>query len=156
MLAALFCFVFFFQAEDGIRDGRVTGVQTCALPISAVGALATGVAWGAGLLEGPAPWVALVACLPLATVLVLCAAIAGHRGRVSPGTLATAFGLGELGGPVYLLGWVLLGPLLAEAVLTVTAGLVVQAAPRPGALPGAVVGAALLLSAVLGAQLAYV
>src|SRR4051794_32295702 len=23
----------FFQAEDGIRDGRVTGVQTCALPI---------------------------------------------------------------------------------------------------------------------------
>src|SRR5690348_17359859 len=27
-------FFFFFQAEDGIRDGRVTGVQTCALPIS--------------------------------------------------------------------------------------------------------------------------
>src|SRR4051794_41253137 len=26
---------FFFQAEDGIRDGRVTGVQTCALPIFA-------------------------------------------------------------------------------------------------------------------------
>src|SRR5690348_11930867 len=25
---------FFFQAEDGIRGGRVTGVQTCALPIS--------------------------------------------------------------------------------------------------------------------------
>src|SRR6266487_4190901 len=24
---------FFFQAEDGIRDGRVTGVKTCALPI---------------------------------------------------------------------------------------------------------------------------
>src|SRR2546425_10318237 len=27
-------FVFFFQAEDGIRDKLVTGVQTCALPIS--------------------------------------------------------------------------------------------------------------------------
>src|SRR5260370_30634832 len=27
-----FC-VFFFQAEDGIRDSSVTGVQTCALPI---------------------------------------------------------------------------------------------------------------------------
>src|SRR5439155_9427573 len=26
-------FVFFFQAEDGIRGGHVTGVQTCALPI---------------------------------------------------------------------------------------------------------------------------
>src|SRR5439155_199280 len=29
-----FCCFFFFQAEDGIRDGHVTGVQTCALPIS--------------------------------------------------------------------------------------------------------------------------
>src|SRR6267154_4468654 len=29
----MICFFFFFQAEDGIRDGRVTGVQTCALPI---------------------------------------------------------------------------------------------------------------------------
>src|SRR5207253_3976890 len=28
------CRSFFFQAEDGIRDGHVTGVQTCALPIS--------------------------------------------------------------------------------------------------------------------------
>src|SRR5688500_20206624 len=27
-------FSFFFQAEDGIRDYKVTGVQTCALPIS--------------------------------------------------------------------------------------------------------------------------
>src|SRR5260370_6991201 len=27
-------FFFFFQAEDGIRDSSVTGVQTCALPIS--------------------------------------------------------------------------------------------------------------------------
>src|SRR2546430_5073869 len=30
----LFIFFFFFQAEDGIRDLTVTGVQTCALPIS--------------------------------------------------------------------------------------------------------------------------
>src|SRR6266498_2730862 len=34
---------FFFQAEDGIRDADVTGVQTCALPISA----------GHGMVEGP-------------------------------------------------------------------------------------------------------
>ena len=32
----LFSYVFFFQAEDGIRDRDVTGVQTCALPISLV------------------------------------------------------------------------------------------------------------------------
>src|SRR3712207_1094951 len=30
---SLFFFIFFFQAEDGIRDIGVTGVQTCALPI---------------------------------------------------------------------------------------------------------------------------
>src|SRR2546422_5755754 len=30
-----FFFFFFFQAEDGIRDVAVTGVQTCALPIYA-------------------------------------------------------------------------------------------------------------------------
>src|SRR5437667_8545185 len=29
----VFFFFFFFQAEDGIRDRDVTGVQTCALPI---------------------------------------------------------------------------------------------------------------------------
>src|SRR6266853_1715831 len=32
--------IFFFQAEDGIRDLTVTGVQTCALPISAAAAAA--------------------------------------------------------------------------------------------------------------------
>src|SRR5690625_5720780 len=36
-------YTLFFQAEDGIRDGHVTGVQTCALPIY----------WG-DLLQGPA------------------------------------------------------------------------------------------------------
>src|SRR5690554_8136408 len=29
----MLCWFFFFQAEDGIRDADVTGVQTCALPI---------------------------------------------------------------------------------------------------------------------------
>ena len=33
ILAVLFVEFFFFQAEDGIRDYKVTGVQTCALPI---------------------------------------------------------------------------------------------------------------------------
>src|SRR3989454_4659085 len=33
-LKYLISFFFFFQAEDGIRDYKVTGVQTCALPIS--------------------------------------------------------------------------------------------------------------------------
>src|SRR5438034_7358988 len=35
LVFSLFVF-FFFQAEDGIRDHCVTGVQTCALPISRI------------------------------------------------------------------------------------------------------------------------
>src|SRR5437868_15500563 len=34
MSRVLWSYLFFFQAEDGIRDRNVTGVQTCALPIS--------------------------------------------------------------------------------------------------------------------------
>src|SRR5690606_40686402 len=43
-------FFFFFQAEDGIRDFHVTGVQTCALPIcaAAIGLLQLLVGGGAG------------------------------------------------------------------------------------------------------------
>src|SRR5439155_10943808 len=55
-------FFFFFQAEDGIRDGHVTGVQTCALPIL-VRSISTDIApsWGlivhlsAGTLLGSRP-----------------------------------------------------------------------------------------------------
>src|SRR2546430_13078585 len=39
-VVVVFCYVFFFfQAEDGIRDLTVTGVQTCALPIFHTGAM---------------------------------------------------------------------------------------------------------------------
>src|SRR2546430_17179778 len=37
--------MFVFQAEDGIRDLTVTGVQTCALPISFYGTTASGAGW---------------------------------------------------------------------------------------------------------------
>src|SRR5207253_4019691 len=36
---------FFFQAEDGIRDGHVTGVQTCALPICSFPKPVPGKSW---------------------------------------------------------------------------------------------------------------
>src|SRR5262249_56065394 len=42
------CF-FFFQAEDGIRDWSVTGVQTCALPISCGERLAGSLGRGGGI-----------------------------------------------------------------------------------------------------------
>src|SRR5437867_3939252 len=51
MLSILWFIFFFFQAEDGIRDRTVTGVQTCALPIYE-GAIATS---GSILLVVPRP-----------------------------------------------------------------------------------------------------
>src|SRR5205807_7796935 len=47
--------LFFFQAEDGIRDYKVTGVQTCALPIymgAVVTVLAAGIGGVVGMLVG--------------------------------------------------------------------------------------------------------
>src|SRR5699024_11612637 len=41
-----FIIVFFFQAEDGIRDRNVTGVQTCALPISDIKLQIAGISTG--------------------------------------------------------------------------------------------------------------
>src|SRR5699024_11648743 len=57
----------FFQAEDGIRDRNVTGVQTCALPISASTApaktkkSADGAAWTIELVQNPDILAGLVA-----------------------------------------------------------------------------------------------
>src|SRR5207245_7732658 len=46
---------FFFQAEDGIRDATVTGVQTCALPISIGDTLATAADTGVAGSDGTYP-----------------------------------------------------------------------------------------------------
>src|SRR5699024_3258090 len=44
LFSSCYLFFFFFQAEDGIRDRNVTGVQTCALPISfSICSLKTGI-----------------------------------------------------------------------------------------------------------------
>src|SRR5699024_11627589 len=53
---------FFFQAEDGIRDRNVTGVQTCALPISTAHRLLEG---GFRLIAKGAPDVLIARCTQL-------------------------------------------------------------------------------------------
>src|SRR5438105_4817788 len=53
---SLFYYFFFFQAEDGIRDPLVTGVQTCALPISA------GLAWALAISPARAAAAPAAAC----------------------------------------------------------------------------------------------
>src|SRR5690349_23851814 len=60
MFCILFCiffhfffFFFFFQAEDGIRDLYVTGVQTCALPISLLAQLLNFKSWASKAVTRP-------------------------------------------------------------------------------------------------------
>src|SRR5256886_7059909 len=89
--------LFFFQAEDGIRDLTVTGVQTCALPISAaagVDYLGLSFVRRAGDLGGlralVPPDVKLVAKIEKATALedlgrILEACVAGMGARGDPG-----------------------------------------------------------------------
>src|SRR5437868_11814471 len=61
---------FFFQAEDGIRDRNVTGVQTCALPIL--------VSTGPRLLIADEPTSALDVAVSMQVLAVLDAMIARH------------------------------------------------------------------------------
>src|SRR5207253_6342345 len=65
-----------FQAEDGIRDGHVTGVQTCALPIFA-GALSSGLSY-------------CIRSLPLISSLHGSAACAYGAAASAPSTTAVA------------------------------------------------------------------
>src|SRR5690606_39434890 len=51
----VFILFFFFQAEDGIRDFHVTGVQTCALPIYPGKLVSALVFWVAGVALDPMP-----------------------------------------------------------------------------------------------------
>src|SRR6266540_1686200 len=66
LIVMSFCFFFFFQAEDGIRDRDVTGVQTCALPI-------LGVLMGFGV-------IAMVAVNRLESAIVLMTLIGAFAG----------------------------------------------------------------------------
>src|SRR2546430_3923073 len=71
---------FFFQAEDGIRDLTVTGVQTCALPIwilpiGAVAVVTAGPAAMIAFMQDTFEWV------PVAVVVGLAADVLVHRLR---------------------------------------------------------------------------
>src|SRR5438034_8577810 len=73
-------YFFFFQAEDGIRDHCVTGVQTCALPISF---------WP---VVGIVGFIVFVLCgLGLAVVAVIFVGGAPHAFPPSPGIAAILF-----------------------------------------------------------------
>src|SRR5438093_6509923 len=65
-IMSMYDFVFFFfQAEDGIRDWSVTGVQTCALPIYTSGRASTGRGFAAATRRLSAPSQAKRTAIPL-------------------------------------------------------------------------------------------
>src|SRR2546429_6276869 len=65
------CLCFFFQAEDGIRDVAVTGVQTCALPISMAPSRsrATSLYWVTLAIRSPR-WIAVNRCTRVAETAI--------------------------------------------------------------------------------------
>src|SRR5690625_5720960 len=76
---------FFFQAEDGIRDGHVTGVQTCALPICSL-------AWLRERFGRVIPWLSY------------------PYGSFSPGVEEAAVEAGYLGAVTVTPGWTVSPP----------------------------------------------
>src|SRR5690625_7575804 len=82
-------FFFFFQAEDGIRDGHVTGVQTCALPISQLSCAPT---WPPGS-RRRAAWAAVAPGAPAAPAgapETPHASVSGPAGRATTSLTAAA------------------------------------------------------------------
>src|SRR5699024_9580060 len=78
VLVFIVLFFFFFQAEDGIRDRNVTGVQTCALPISCTAWMPRTMSSG----QVSISWVSLVSQTSLSEALI---------SRVSTGLLGCSF-----------------------------------------------------------------
>src|SRR2546429_3969668 len=70
-------FFFFFQAEDGIRDVAVTGVQTCALPISLNAYFTYSIVLGRGV-----PWKTALGVVFLSGVLFLLLTLSNIREQV--------------------------------------------------------------------------
>src|SRR2546429_6388115 len=135
--------VFFFQAEDGIRDVAVTGVQTCALPIFLAAAalmidyvltVAVGISAGVGALVSAIPSLqshTLTICLGILVLITLI----NLRGMRDAGLVFMA--------PTYLFVGTLLAAILIGLIKTfVSGGHPVPVEPLPRitqatALPGA-------------------
>src|SRR5437016_11234987 len=111
------CFVvfFFFQAEDGIRDWSVTGVQTCALPISRL-AHRPGVRWSVAAFQRAPFWttaIVILSPIPDSAVRVL-APLARYPlpkflGAVTLGRFPRLLLIAGVGGLVPVPTWGLLG-----------------------------------------------
>src|SRR5690606_40793356 len=86
--------VFFFQAEDGIRDFHVTGVQTCALPISVNAELEDAPPFSLVLLARRLIGAGSVTALDLKSLEAAGATTVGDALRLSPEVLILHYGRG--------------------------------------------------------------
>src|SRR3712207_4915612 len=144
---AFYSLFFFFQAEDGIRDIGVTGVQTCALPIfAAAGALAVRLRRASDEERQQLRWIAVAAALLAATLAVL-VGVGVARGTTAPWYLQAAFYLGYLAVPVAT-GFAVLRHRLYDV------DVIIGSAVRPAALTAFVtaghVGVVVVLGLLLG------
>lgn len=144
----------------GIRAGRalmahmlVPSVVVCAcVAVCAVGLVVAGVVAGGGVLAGGEPAAAL-ALVCVSPAVVCCAGMsARRRGQLPQELLATAIVSDPSGGGLVLLGWLLLWPAVAAAVVLVPIKAVALGV-RPGAV-AAVVAVAVAATAVAVAMLA--
>src|SRR2546430_17601092 len=79
-------FSFFFQAEDGIRDLTVTGVQTCALPTTSAGRTRCSASKKQGACSATRRTSAGGSCSSRARALTSLAGRGRDRGGLAPGT----------------------------------------------------------------------
>src|SRR2546425_2898953 len=90
---------FFFQAEDGIRDKLVTGVQTCALPISGTLPSMSGLSWLAVLKISSLPPARASHAQPLPNRVVAALASCSLNFAKSPKVFLRASASAPLGSP---------------------------------------------------------
>src|SRR5256884_3706251 len=86
-----FDYCFFFQAEDGIRDVAVTGVQTCALPIST--AFTSGSCWPSRI--APKIHSGSVFCAPAVNTVTMTSSKDRAKASSAPETSAVALKIGR-------------------------------------------------------------
>jgi hypothetical protein len=121
------------------------------LVLTAIAAVAVALVWLLGLLPATVAWRALASCPIVAAVLVLTAAAVGQRGRFPIELLLLG---GEFGG-LFLLLWLVTGPLLAGLLLGIPAQLLRRTADNGQPLAAALGQAELLLLLITTAEIIY-
>src|SRR6476646_9680990 len=121
---------FFFQAEDGIRDHCVTGVQTCALPIAELSARRS----RSAVLRSPGGGTAPT-CRQLRSSVLGRARAGGHHVATAVTVVVAVAVVLARAGPAVRPGTRRTGPVVAEQLLVAARGPARQPVEQPAAQP---------------------